>query len=246
MITEEVDYRKWILRSIRARANIRREDEGDLLNEVLLRAADAFTRGRVPAPELTGPWLSRIARYALADYRRRQSREAWGLNDPVHVPIAFEKSPENQVIDDDILKRVQAAIAELPPHLSESFRLVIIESVPPTEVCRKLRCGRTKLWENVSEAKKQLHFPLSKAFIEGKVVNAAEKIEKTARVELRGPLLRSRARSGGTFCFEWLQPATYRLTVVGLECGDSSAEIDAHPGANRLVIRVQKGTPKDR
>ena len=233
-----VDYRKWILRAIRARARITKQDEGDLLNEVLRRAAEAANRNRLPVPELIGPWLSRIARNVLAEYRRHQFREGPALEEVMQVPAAG-KSLENQAIENELWGRIERAIEDLPPRLRESYLLVEIEGLPPTEVCVKLHCGRTTLWENVREAEKQLHLPLSLAFIEGTVVKSSGSIEKRACVELRSPLFSGpRARRGGTFFFKWLPPTRYQLTVLLPEYGKCSKEIEAHAGANPIIMRI--------
>jgi DNA-directed RNA polymerase specialized sigma24 family protein len=229
-----VDYRKWILRAIRARARLRKEDEEEILIEVLKRAAVAASQNRLP--EWVGPWLSRTASFVLFEYRRQQFRQGKGLEGMAEIADTGP-SVEEQTIENEAWQRIEAEFERWPPKLQEPYRLVRLEGYSPSEVCRRLGCGRTTLWENLREADKRLHLPLSKALIEGTVVNAKGQLEKAARVELRSALLsKPMVQSGGAFFFQWLRPACYQLVASVPHGREHFVEIDAHAGENSSTL----------
>lgn len=126
------------------------EDADDVVQETYLRAWRGIGKFRGDAQFST--WLYRITANVAATHARRRQRHRSELLDEAHEPVEerVEARPEAAAESRELLDRLGAAVAGLPPRLRALVVLKDVYGLPHEEIAEEL--GIT-----VSAAKVRLH-----------------------------------------------------------------------------------------
>ena len=130
--THSQALRRYLVRSL----GPDRQLADDMLQDVYLRAITGG--GRLPEGEDPKSWLFRIATNLLIDHYRRSSRRTEALAEP-SAEVDPGRSPEAEVIREDLRRRIRDAIARLPEAQREVFLLREYGDIPFKEIA--LRTG---------------------------------------------------------------------------------------------------------
>lgn len=136
----------------------RRDLAEDLAEETWLRLVTYAPR--LKDETRLAPWLFTVARNLYVSHCRSTSREHSGAGTLLSLWPAEGASPYEETAANQLEKRVEAALAELPPSYREVVQLVSIDGLRPSEaaeVCgvtpeamrQRLRRARAMLWESI-------------------------------------------------------------------------------------------------
>ena len=131
----------------------------DLTQECFLRAFR--NHGDFRGDSQISTWLIRIAINLARDYHRSRRIDFWkhllrisdpqkrnaGSEQPEEMQIAdLQASPERQLLGEETIKKMWAAVHALPPQQREVFSLRFVEELPLQEIadCTGLRLGTVK------------------------------------------------------------------------------------------------------
>lgn len=141
-----------------ARLSRRRDVAEDLLEETWLRLV-RHSRQLTPETSL-GPWLFTVARNLYVSYCRSRSFDSGQSQELLSLwpSQSAEPSPFEQVVLTEMERRLESALASLPPAYREVLLLVGVEGISPVEaaiICgvtpetlrQRLHRARTKLAE---------------------------------------------------------------------------------------------------
>jgi RNA polymerase sigma-70 factor (ECF subfamily) len=139
------------------RLSRRRDVAEDLLEETWLRLV-AHARRLRPDTRLA-PWLFTVARNLHASYRRSRLLEDLRAGDFLALWSSFEsrgESPFEAAATNELERRIELALAELPPSHREVLLLVGVEGFSPAEAAGI--CGITPeaMRQRLSRARSQL------------------------------------------------------------------------------------------
>lgn len=111
---------RFMLRSVKARG-----EAEELFHDVWLRVIEARER-YTPAAQFT-TWLYTIARHRLVDHWRRRGLSLISLDDPDDPPLepaaAPQDEPQRRAESNEDMRRLGAALEQLPPAQREVFLL---------------------------------------------------------------------------------------------------------------------------
>ena len=127
--------------SFLVRLSRRRDIAEDLLEETWLRLV--AHAGRLRADTRLGPWLFTVARNLHVSYRRSRLLEESHTSGLLGLwPFAYPRpSPFEETAATEVERRIESAIAALPPAYREVLLLVGIEGFRPAEAAAV--CGIT-------------------------------------------------------------------------------------------------------
>lgn len=144
-----------------ARRHLGDADEAfDVVQDVFVSAWRNLARYDPARPLRT--WLYRIAVNACRDRHRRRAVRSFffraaPLDAPGSVQVVDEAARvEDRVADRDALRRLEAAIAELPDATREAFLLHVIEGLPQKEVAEALGVTVKAVETRVARARRLL------------------------------------------------------------------------------------------
>lgn len=140
------DLRRMLARELGA------EQAADLAQASVERV---LAHGRAAAIRSPRAFLFQTARNLQVDHHRRTSCVRWepleaeALEHRAPEAVTVEATPERQVVNQDLLERVAAAIDALPPRCREAFVLNRIHGLPHDEVARALGISRSMVEKHV-------------------------------------------------------------------------------------------------
>jgi len=106
-------------------------------------------------------WLYRIAMNACLDWRRREVRRSRLLNDWGEAQMA-ELSGDNQPVEDDTTRQVQAALMKLPEKQRAAMVLTVYAGHNHAEAAKILGCSETTVSWRIFAARRRLKKLLGK------------------------------------------------------------------------------------
>lgn len=138
-----------------------REAAADLVQDTFVRFAVAMNGSSVtPAPEIENPraFLFRITGNLASD-ALRHDRVVAGVIDPVelsHDHPAALPSPEVEAVDRDLLRRLQAALAELPEAQRRVLALKRVAGLSHAEIARRTGMSPAAIEKNLARGLRRL------------------------------------------------------------------------------------------
>ncbi len=127
-----------------------RSDLNDLRQEVYLRA---FESARSGFPQATRPFVFAIARNILVDqFRRERIVPIDGVPDfeAIEVP-SDEPGPDSSVIARNELRRLYAALDQLPPRCREAFVMRRVDQLSRREIAQRMGIAEKTVKRHLNE-----------------------------------------------------------------------------------------------
>ncbi|MFO0579052.1 MAG: RNA polymerase sigma factor [Polyangia bacterium] len=134
------------------------------------RSAAKF-RGASSAQTWVFGIAANVCRHFLRSERRRRQMIASLAVRPVELPPSPESSSSRQ----ELLLRLERAVAELPDSLRIPFFMVYVEELPGTEVARVLQIPEGTLWRRLHEARHKIQERLAEEPHESPPLSAASR-----------------------------------------------------------------------
>ena len=125
------EYRGKVLSYIRSRVNIR-EDAEDLCEDVFVKAFSSsadYDKDKAAV----GTWIYTITRNTVIDYYRLSR-----LTVEIPEDMADDDTPEESVINAELLERLAKALEKLPDDLAQIIVLCYYDRLPLTVIAKKL------------------------------------------------------------------------------------------------------------
>ena len=134
------------------------EDARELCQETFLRVHQCLHQYRHDAP--LKAWIGQVA-YSVAKRHLERKRVPIAENaddegTPLHERVADDFDLENAVVDDDIARRLHAAIERLPPLQRTSLTLYHLDELPLAQIARITGLAEGTLKSHLFRSRKRL------------------------------------------------------------------------------------------
>jgi RNA polymerase sigma-70 factor (ECF subfamily) len=150
------------LLSFLARMTKNRSVAEDLVEETWLRLVSS--REDLDDDTRLGPWLFTVARNLYVSYCRSRAREHSGMADLIHLwPGGITQTPLDVASGNEFERRLEAAIAALPPVYREAILLVGVEELRPVDAAQVCGISAESLRQRLSRARGMLSRSLAGA-----------------------------------------------------------------------------------
>ncbi|HWV37132.1 MAG TPA: RNA polymerase sigma factor [Vulgatibacter sp.] len=130
------------------------DDPDDVVQSTFLVAWEDAARFR--GQSSVRAWLLGIAANRARRELRNRGNERRAVESIRARPLALAPDPREQAERRQLVARVAAGIAALPPELRETFLLCTIEGIPGPEAARILDVRPGTLWRRLHDARKRL------------------------------------------------------------------------------------------
>ena len=137
------------------------EDAADVVQETFVRAHRHL--GSFLGESSVYTWLYRIATNAAIDFRRRQSRRADALGEPIDENYADADrtvEPGRELDRKHIGRRIFESLGELTPEHKAAIILREIEGLSYEEISRVMQCSKGTVMSRLHYARKKLQAKL--------------------------------------------------------------------------------------
>lgn len=128
------DHHGWLHAWLRRKLNCTHR-AADLAHDTFLRL---LVSGRLPEPEFSRAYLTRIAKGLMVDqFRRRQIEQTW-LDALAQLPEEHAPSPETRALLIETLIAIDAALNRLPALVREAFLLSQFDGLTYATIAERL------------------------------------------------------------------------------------------------------------
>lgn len=130
------EHHGWLMRWLRGKLHSA-EQAADLAQDTFLRLLAA---PRAPATSLHTPraYLTTVAQRLLIDHYRRLSLEQAWLETLAQQPELLAQSPEERLLIQETLQRLDAMLAGLPCAVRSAFLMAHLDELPYAEIAQRL------------------------------------------------------------------------------------------------------------
>lgn len=136
--------RSWLVRRVGCH-----ENAADLAQDTFVRL---LKTGHAEPLERPRAFLSSIARGLMIDQYRRKKLEREYLDSLVSLPIQEVPSEEQRRLILDILERLDRALSQVKPRVSEAFMLAQLYGLTIPEIAERLLVSRATIERDLSKA----------------------------------------------------------------------------------------------